>query len=653
MAIMNSKENKGLKECRVYTPKILVEIIKYIIDTSKLNPKVILEPSIGEGDLIKPFKNNTKIIGVDIDEKGKNHCDTFYHTDFEKLELDKKLENVEAIISNPPFNGHPSRKLYPEVFLRKAIELFGKDIPIIMIVPHGVRFNQKINSSRMKWMAENINITSTITLPLDIFPNVAFHTEILFINIPNLKPHYYFNNVVEEIEKNKIQKNMNIDIEEEVQISNEENLPSKSVLELVEKNIDNKEVDFMESGFTKLQNQATKRGIKLIEEELIKKPYLSCLAYTNICLISYSKDKNLFDKIDNFSDIEYLDFLKNKDNQLINVKSFNDVGDYNRLPLFVYAGGKQNHKSTQQSIVASMLLKSPQINSYYEPFAGGLGSVYNSLPILIENGIKNIFISDVNHSLINVYRQVQRNHKSVQRELAKIELDFFGEYGKLFADSKEELKDFFTKKQIELNELEKKNRMNAKRAALFLYLMNICQGGMNNFDMETKTNKFSCAYDGNKHKKIAFIINKVEIYHQIFKLANFEFRVKRYQSVLKKVKNDNTAFVLLDPEYVEFGEEIIKSCKHTYTNEGRGFNHKEVLNLLNNGKYPFIYYNNHHSFIENIAIKNDYVYVKKDVEYINGNKPKSSIEILMYGRYEQPLQVINNTNYISKLENVA
>lgn len=97
----------------------------------------------------------------------------------------------------------------------------------------------------------------------------------------------------------------------------------------------------------------------------------------------------------------------------------------------------------------------------------------------------------------------------------------------------------------------------------------------------------------------------------------------------------------------------LSNLKHTYTNEGKGFNHKEVLNLLNNGKYPFIYYNNHHSFIENIAIKNDYVYVKKDVEYINGNKPKSSIEILMYGRYEQPLQVINNTNYISKLENVA
>lgn len=427
----------------------------------------------------------------------------------------------------------------------------------------------------------------------------------------------------------------------------------KSVLALVSDRNINENEEFMEKGFSTYQKEVFNRGTDLIIQKLLDKPYLSCCAYKNLCLISYSRDKNLFDKINNFTDEEYINFLKDKNIEIINSKSFNDVGDFNRFPLFVYAGGKQNHKSTQQEILSNIIAKSPQVYSYFEPFAGGIGSVYNSLPILLENGVKNIYISDINPTLINTYRQVQKNHKSVQRELSKIELDFYKEYKKLFASNKEELKVFFLKKLKELNELETKKRMNAKRAALFLYLMNICQGGMNNYDMETKTNSFNSSFDGTKHKKIALIINKVEIYHQIFKLANFEFRVKRYQTVLNEIKNDNTALVLLDPEYVEYGEEIIKSCKHTYTTEGKGFNHKEVLNLVNKGKYQFIYYNNHHSYIENVASENGYTYIKKDVEYTNGNKPKSSIEILMYGREEQSSISINNIDFNQNIKQVA
>ena len=181
--------------------------------------------------------------------------------------------------------------------------------------------------------------------------------------------------------------------------------------------------------------------------------------------------------------------------------------------------------------------------------------------------------------------------------------------------------------------------MNAKRAALFLYLMNICQGGMNKYDMETKTNSFPFAYDGEKQKRIALIINKVEIYHQIFKLAKFQFRVKRYQTVLKNIKNDNTAFVLLDPEYVKYGEEVIKTCDHSYTSEGKGFNHLEVLRLLKRSKNPFIYYNNHHKVIEEFSSKNGFKYHKEDVKYRNGKKPKSSVEILMYSTRN----VVSNT----------
>jgi len=39
-------------------------------------------------------------------------------------------------------------------------------------------------------------ISSIISLPLDIFPKVAFHSEILIFNLPNLQPHYFFNHPI-------------------------------------------------------------------------------------------------------------------------------------------------------------------------------------------------------------------------------------------------------------------------------------------------------------------------------------------------------------------------------------------------------------------------------------------------------------------------
>lgn len=190
MSIMNSKENKGKKEFRVYTPDTISKKVYEIIKQSGIKTDVVLEPSVGEGFMVKPFKENdkSKIIGCDIDEKGKNYCDEFYHGDFEFL--DKKFD-VDLVISNPPFNGHPKRKLYPEVFIRKIIDVVEKGTPIVMIVPHGFRLNQRFKSDRWRFIEENMEITSIMSLPVDVFPNVLFHTEVIFFNVPNIKPHYF------------------------------------------------------------------------------------------------------------------------------------------------------------------------------------------------------------------------------------------------------------------------------------------------------------------------------------------------------------------------------------------------------------------------------------------------------------------------------
>lgn len=187
MGTINRKDYKGSKDFNCYTPDVIANTIFRIIQESGMEIKNIVDPSIGNGDLVKPFKNNF-IYGIDINDIGKTNCNQFYNCDFEKF---NENIQVDLVLSNPPFNGHPNRKLYPEVFLKKIIELWGKDIPIVMFVPSGFRLNQRIKSKRWKWLRNTIEISSILTLPLDIFPGVQFHMEVLFFNIKNIKPHYF------------------------------------------------------------------------------------------------------------------------------------------------------------------------------------------------------------------------------------------------------------------------------------------------------------------------------------------------------------------------------------------------------------------------------------------------------------------------------
>lgn len=63
--------------------------------------------------------------------------------------------------------------------------------PIVFITPHGFRHNVRGTSARLAFL-QTLNITSVITLPLDVFEGVLFHTEVLILNLPWLKSHYTY-----------------------------------------------------------------------------------------------------------------------------------------------------------------------------------------------------------------------------------------------------------------------------------------------------------------------------------------------------------------------------------------------------------------------------------------------------------------------------
>ncbi|AXH13743.1 hypothetical protein CP985_04135 [Malaciobacter mytili LMG 24559] len=423
----------------------------------------------------------------------------------------------------------------------------------------------------------------------------------------------------------------------------------KSLLKLVEKKLCSpKEV--IRKGFKLIQKNFVEKTNPIIIKN-INKTRTSQLMYVNQSLVKYSKDNLLHNHLNSLSESELSIFLKNKDNNICNTESFSDDSDTKKIAFVPYGGSKQNHKSTQQMILSDFFNTNPNsFKSYYESFLGGFGSVYNSLPILIENGIKDLYLSDINPSLINTFRQVQRNPKQVQRHLASIDLEYMKLFNKFQPSTKEEGKEWFKRIHKEFTELEISKKMNPRRASLFLYLMHNVQGGMLNFNMKTKLNSFSFCFCEKKLRQVPLMINKVEIFNKIFNLVNIKFSISKYETVLRKVNKDNTALVLFDPPYVNYEEESTSkdflSCSYNYGINN--FNHRGLLNKIKNGKYSFIYYNNHNPHLEDFSKKQNYNYLKKDVLYKNGTTATKSIEILMYKNRNTELKLssLNTTNYL-------
>ena len=132
--------------------------------------------------------------------------------------------------------------------------------------------------------------------------------------------------------------------------------------------------EIMLENFRRVQNESKEIILDVLKKN-IKKSHISAWIYRMSSLVKYSKDNLLHKKIkelNKLSDKVYLyDFLRNKYKEIINTSSFSDDTDTKRFAFIPYGGGKQKHKTIQQNILSSKLLKNPkQFKSYYEPFLG-------------------------------------------------------------------------------------------------------------------------------------------------------------------------------------------------------------------------------------------------------------------------------------------
>jgi len=191
------------KKATIYTPAAVSDFLFDILRPSiRQDDGIIFDPCVGSGSLLLPWqRNGYRVLGVDIEDQGFPKTRVLNY-----LELAKKdfKETISLIIMNPPFNidgktkdtirrHYGGRPLLPEVWLQKAIALFGKDLPIVMFTPYGFRLNQTETSKRWRKFSsgEYPEITSIVSLPKDVFDGVLFHSEVLCFNLPKLKGHYF------------------------------------------------------------------------------------------------------------------------------------------------------------------------------------------------------------------------------------------------------------------------------------------------------------------------------------------------------------------------------------------------------------------------------------------------------------------------------
>ena len=185
----------------IKTPFFICEFLCELLYPYLDKKKLIIDVGCGDGRLSQGFKHWT-VLGIDIKKSRKLKLKNFFKLDFLKMNVTclpsmgdyNCLLNPALVIFNPPFNNKSTgKKLIPELWIRKTFEIWGDKVPLVSFVPMGFRLNQRTYSKRWKYFRDDCkaNITSIVSLPLNVFPNVEFHAEILIWNLPRLKAHYW------------------------------------------------------------------------------------------------------------------------------------------------------------------------------------------------------------------------------------------------------------------------------------------------------------------------------------------------------------------------------------------------------------------------------------------------------------------------------
>ena len=198
-------------------------------------------------------------------------------------------------------------------------------------------------------------------------------------------------------------------------------------------------------------------------------------------------------------------------------------------PFVKWAGGKTQLldilKSNLPSGVGSTITK------YAEPFVGGGAFLFS---VLEEYNFEEIYISDNNKELMNVYIVIKNNCN----ELLNILNNLQNEYNGLSLELQEQ---FYYEKREEFNTVELSEKTSVQKASLFIFLNKSCFNGLYRVN---KKGKYNVPFG--KHKSVS-ICDRENLTKISDMLQNVTIKACDYQDVINFA--DSSTLVYFDPPY--------------------------------------------------------------------------------------------------------
>lgn len=268
--------------------------------------------------------------------------------------------------------------------------------------------------------------------------------------------------------------------------------------------------------------------------------------------------------------------------------------------LFKWIGGKKWLAEDLDSIFKEAL-QNKNIDTYIEPFAGGLGSFLYTINTLKDNGIKNVVLNDLNSNLINLYLNIQKNPKQTFNLYWKIETAYqktVSNEARLlhYHKDKDKLKPLLLEARSYFEEIKDKynsSQTGLEKSVMFLFLVKHCFNGVYRENLSGKFNTpFNWKSDiYNKEK----VLKTFETYNQIFNNFNISFINEDVFSVINNnLNNKNKSLFYFDPPYMNDNDKENKYNKDHFTKN-------DQIKLLE------IYKN-----LDNVIFSNHYLELFKD-----------------------------------------
>ena len=269
------------------------------------------------------------------------------------------------------------------------------------------------------------------------------------------------------------------------------------------------------------------------------------------------------------------------------LSSTEDEFEYTR-PIIKWVGGKSQ-------ILENVLNKFPKnINVYHEIFLGGGSVLIGLLTYANKNLIKinKVIAYDLNETLINLYKNLQKNHIELINKLDEIIKDYnesnkddeeikANRKPKNLTEAKTSKESYYYWIRNNYNKMTQQEKNNYIGSAMFIFLNKTCFRGL----YRTGPNRFNVPYGHYNNPSIYDDDNIKEISELI---KNVEFVVSDFSnSIIRAKKKD---FLYLDPPYLPEKETSFVS----YNLEGFNIDkHNQLFNLchqLKENKIIFLYF---------------------------------------------------------------